>query len=361
MSCCHKLPQEGGKDDVVLTQDARGQQGSQTTLPEKDQSLGCQQRIIATIIRNITSVSINSVIYHAGSFGSLIDQLLQSKFKESDISSLFSQSPSLLDCHVEALRKAFEFFHDEGFYPAEVCGILAEVPELVSSDYAEATNVILFLREFGYKERRFQQAVAECPQILYQKPDVICARLSNLSTIFVKADVQKMLKGGLSLLLEPAESLAEKMEYIYYDMGLREDAMVEANAPQYSLSHIRLRHQILLRAGLYDKPNNRGISRRINPSLSDILGRTDTQFVKKVAGVTLEEYKVFESILDLESATGGHVMDGIRQDDSEVDSDSDDSDADESDDNNVNNEYEEIGEKPQKKVYAQKYPKPKRL
>lgn len=78
--------------------------------------------------------------------------------------------------------------------------------------------------------------------------------------------------------------------------------ILKAKIFNYTHEHIRLRHLVLERLGLYQVPDKHGRTKIRNPSLCRIVDSTDKRFATACAGISLEEYNAFSESLKAEIA-----------------------------------------------------------
>lgn len=73
--------------------------------------------------------------------------------------------------------------------------------------------------------------------------------------------------------------------------------ILKAKIFKHSYEHIRLRHLLLERLGLYQVPDKHGKTKIRNPSLCRIIDSTDKRFASSCANISVEQLKTFAEML----------------------------------------------------------------
>ncbi|VDP17186.1 unnamed protein product [Soboliphyme baturini] len=119
--------------------------------------------------------------------------------------------------------------------------------------------------------------------------------IAGISSFFTAKQVSYMLEQSPQILLSNFEELKQKYEYIYYMIGLDNTHVWF----QYSLMHIQMRHECVLRTGAFVKPDpKRPFISSHNPKLWQILDSDDKTFATEVCGISLAEYDTFQRMYE---------------------------------------------------------------
>lgn len=187
-------------------------------------------------------------------------------FTKKDGFSIVSQHPSLAEYSFKKLKYQFDVLQCLGFKNTEIKAIISRGPKVLTASGAVLRkNLISLQKEIG--ERSARQAICLAPYIL----------LNNSSVIW------------------------EKIDYCTIEMGLDNETIAKSKILQCDLRRIRSRHCFAYRSGNWrkiGKKNPEGLAP--NMSIADLLFTTDEQFVNKIKGLTIEDYVVFEAMIENE-------------------------------------------------------------
>ncbi len=108
-----------------------------------------------------------------------------------------------------------------------------------------------------------------------------------------------------------------RFQYVHFCMGITDGKeLVHGKIFRYPLDHIRCRHIMLERMGLYKAPDKHKINSAKNPQLQVIIDTTDKRFCHKVAArISEEDYEIFKRNLREELKERGMEGDGGMSDD----------------------------------------------
>ena len=257
-------------------------------------------KIVASISQNTSSVTVDSLLYHSTALHRVLDLMLELGFKESDITDVFLSSPELLNSKGDELEQAVRLLHSEGFSVRQMTLTLKRNPNITTA-VERVLDLMRVLRDMEtFPDSNLQEVLTTHCELLDAPGSVMEANYNTLMSVFRRSDIKRMLRRNPLVLLQSKEEVDAKVRYVYHTMGLDQNDMVWANLLCHDLDHIRTRHQFLHRAGGFEKPDKNGATKEPNPFLKDILGSTDEEFAKKIAGLTLAEYNVFKELLLLE-------------------------------------------------------------
>ena len=158
------------------------------------------------------------------------------------------------------------------------------------------------LKSLGFKVEEIKQAVLKEPGLLTFDPKTIKKNLTNLLKELGSYHGQVTAIQSPKTLLDNVLITNEKIDYCIMEMGLRKEDIAKSAILQYSSKLIRTRHSFAYRSGYYKKidPKNQesSPSDSSNRYFSELLALDDEAFVKRMKGLTMEDYFIFESMID---------------------------------------------------------------
>lgn len=252
----------------------------------------------------------------------------------------------------------FNIFRDYGVNSQTTLQKVAQMPVLSSGGPNEWNDLLKTLVSFGFSSTSVVDMVLKHPRLLKMTPEKLNFCYSTWSQCFHEnKPVQDLLstypmffslsktdidyrfrqlravigssKSVAILLMKCPQIMYQSLEELEKVSDYISVKMVVRNAAEYyrstalgcNLEEVKTRHVFLERCGKYKTPNLKQ-SENVptnNPSLSEIYDTSDDDFAIKVAGVTLEEFIVFQTMFDKELKT-------FRNPDSDSDTDESDDD-----------------------------------
>lgn len=208
-----------------------------------------------------------------------------------------------------------------GLNPSSVLKLVEKCPELYSVKESQLQQRIENLRKLGLVEGSLQRVVTYHPQILTMKIKKINHLVLFLKEkcLFTTQQVTDILRNSPAVIQEDLDQLHYKFQYVYFRMGLKQAEMVKSRLFRFTLDEVRNRHCFLERRGMYETPDKKGQSTIVNPKLSSILNVDQDMFVTQVAKATVEEFSVFQRLMEREWHEEEHLaeFDSISDDDEE--------------------------------------------
>lgn len=115
-------------------------------------------------------------------------------------------------------------------------------------------------------------------------------------------------------------------QYVYFRMGVKQEAIVKSKLFRTSLEEVRQRHSFLERRGLYHTPDKNGQTTIVNPKLESILCVEEDTFLTGIAKASAEEYDLFKRLVarewkEEEQRLGSTKADSDDDDDEEEEED----------------------------------------
>lgn len=203
------------------------------------------------------------------SWHTLLNTMINYSCKPTSVVHMALKYPKLLQIPPERLQNAWANWLGCLHKNDLVRNLIISYPALLSLQKHEIESKFYHLRAVIGSPKFVSNLLMKCPQIMFQ-------RLSQLQ---------------------------EVSDYISEEMVVRNAAeYYKSVALGCSFKEIKTRHVFLVRCGKYKTPNLKQ-SDKIptgNPSLSDIYDSSEEEFATRVAGLTLEEYVVFQAMFETE-------------------------------------------------------------
>ncbi|XP_041471119.1 transcription termination factor 4, mitochondrial-like isoform X1 [Lytechinus variegatus] len=269
----------------------------------------------------------------------LVQKLVSMDCDCRGISAMLVANPGILSVQMDRLLGNIDYLHVLGLNYRQLLKTLDRNARLGKASLQNLQSRVKQLRKLGFVEGQLQRLIADWPHVLTMGSVQLNAVVKLLmeKCRFPRAEVLTILSDSPAVLKEDLQSIELGFQYCYFRMGIQNNSeMTQAKIFKYSLDHLRCRHLLLERLGLYAPPNNRGHFATKNPSLSRIIDSSDGRFTEKVAKITMEEYEAFSKILLEEIKVeqfnkdhlGGGNLDEFTDEDSHYDDSEDSIDSD---------------------------------
>ncbi|CAB3410896.1 unnamed protein product [Caenorhabditis bovis] len=142
--------------------------------------------------------------------------------------------------------------------------------------------------------------IRKCPALAFSRDAMEMRKfVESIGSFFTRKQITTLISRSPHILLKNIEEVEEKYEYMFYQMGIESDELSESSGwiDELKLSGIIQRHRFLTVTGKYQMPDpKRPQLRRDNPKGSRIFDTNDEDFARNVAGVSLEEWVVFQML-----------------------------------------------------------------
>ncbi|TKR59833.1 hypothetical protein L596_029449 [Steinernema carpocapsae] len=148
--------------------------------------------------------------------------------------------------------------------------------------------------------KKMGKVVRRCPAILFTSDGKNMGKLiEGLTSFFSRGEICAMLENTPEIALMNLTDLEEKYEYIYFMMRIEGDEFKQCSTWfSKDLEEIMNRHEFLQKVGKYTTPDPKKPQYKMeNPVLSRILDLSDIQFATDVAGVSMEEWTIYQALL----------------------------------------------------------------
>lgn len=183
--------------------------------------------------------------------------------------------------------------------------IINKHPRILTTSPALLCNNLEIWRASQFGERYVQILVTEHPHLLDMRVENrfeeqrILERLQYLKDyVQTKKNVWRLLVCSPNVAVDRISEVEEKRKFFEEVMKVEHTEVVKTTAFSHTLYKIRLRHEFLVRLGMYKpkSPKADPTLKGTNPSLYQIVDTNDKRFATKVALVSLEEFEVFQEV-----------------------------------------------------------------
>lgn len=226
----------------------------------------------------------------------LIKQLQELSFAEDEMKMLMSAQPELMNRPLNSWNDIVGSLYVGGFTKADILTILEKWPQVLSLKKKELDNNILTWIRCGFGHDLLVDVLTTNPTFLQVNSVHIAKRIKQYQIYFEsKKRVGKLFLIAPNTLEESWTSLCDKLNYLD-ELCTEKSDVVASGVLVHSLFHIKLRHEFLIRAGFYKRPQ-KNFRKRLsrNPKLTSIVNTSDKNFVNN-SRLSIFEYRVFEEI-----------------------------------------------------------------
>jgi len=259
----------------------------------------------------------------------IIKYLLSFHYRKNYIICELSENTVLLKFPVSRWKETVSILQSYGFHEAQYLPLLIGCHLLLQGTaWNNLHEMLTFLHSLHIPYRRRLQIITRNPAILLtDDTGPVLQNYGNLLKCFTKNEAQTLVVKNPNLLTDPVEETNEKINYVYYKMGIRSKEMTESQVFEHPLIHIITRHRFAERAGIYKFPNKHEMASKelnlrtvlsANPSVSDLVDTSNASFVHSFCSMTVPEYEAFAAMM---------MEELCEQTEDETDSDFSDSDS----------------------------------
>lgn len=157
--------------------------------------------------------------------------------------------------------------------------------------------VFQMFRDLSFTSDVYIELITRNPKLISIEQRSIETRLNEFKLFFTNKQVDRLLVRTPDLLTCNFDSFDYKFNYLFTLMGASQDEQSRTNVYCHSLEHIRCRHLFLVRAGFFDKPNKKGISKVTNPKLKEIMDTNLKEYLR-ICTNSLFDSKQFDTFCD---------------------------------------------------------------
>lgn len=219
----------------------------------------------------------------------------------NSIESVLDTNPHLLKYNPKRWSYVLKILFDYGFIVEDVLNMVAECPEILQMKDEKLSDILMTWQGCNFGEKLLLSLLSSHPKLLTAEKIDIIKRITMLTQYFEgRRRVGKAIGTAPSIFYENWDIIFEKLDYLN-KLHIDSSEIASTGVLRFDLEHIKIRHEFLLRAGLYKMPTkNYKKSLDRNIKLHSIVNTSDQVFSSNVAGLTLLEYEVFNDLYSVE-------------------------------------------------------------
>ncbi|CAG5116001.1 unnamed protein product [Candidula unifasciata] len=235
----------------------------------------------------------------------LLETLHRQGFTLQPISNILSQQVQFL-LDLDNMTPLTELLLSHGLRISSIVLFLEKVPFTEKNTSLKQMKIsvddsIKLFRTIGFKESDISTFLSTEPRVLLTNSKILSSVISQLKGLFSMSDVLYVLKCSPNVFCDPWIETRKKFDYVYFEMGYKQAAILNSFMFQHSVDHIEGRHKFLLRAGFFHDVREKDDPKiNPNPPLSDVVDTPAAMFAKKFGGFRVEEYETFLEMREVE-------------------------------------------------------------
>lgn len=235
--------------------------------------------------------------------------------------------PSLTSVNPDTWKKILDVLITHGFSAMNVVDMAIRHPNLLKSSPQKLLQTWNTWAEILNQRSSARSLVMEHPVFLSLSKGDIISRCEQLRAVTGSYKfVANILSRCPQIMFQSLSELEQVTDYISTKMVVRNVAeYYNSTALGCTLEEVKTRHEFLVRCGKYVTPNLKQ-SEKVptgNASLTEIFDTSEEEFATRIAGVTLEEFVVFQTMYEEELRQRAGDLEGSETDDTDYDTDSD--------------------------------------
>lgn len=223
--------------------------------------------------------------------------LLVDGVSKDDIAALFLKHSKLCNCDRLTWEKVLTYLKDCGISPKNIIKMLTDCPQILLRDVNKMEEIFSCLRSHGFADRKLHNLIVKIPSLLILDSKFISEQIAFLMTLFTRSDILTLALKCPNVLVDDTDHIEEKVQYIVHEIGVDQKQILSSYVLLHDLAYVKLRHQLFLRTGFYKKPHPKKTNK--NPTLSFIVDTSTGDLIKHI-GLSLEEYRIFEKLFNVE-------------------------------------------------------------
>lgn len=165
------------------------------------------------------------------------------------------------------------------------------------------------------REKQYLAILRRIPPIIHIPSKKLAKQISFLNTYLPRNETLEVILNSVQLLVEPENSLKQKLEYLIKSMSHETKDITACKALAHPFKHMRVRHEFLIRAGIFKpipyskmikvlekehKDKSKPRNKYYKPI--EIVCYDDEKFLRKCTNnmLTLNELAAFEELFEAE-------------------------------------------------------------
>lgn len=174
--------------------------------------LGLERSVVASMCMQWPGLLVCS----AGHVKNVTDYFVSVGLRSADVSGVFAKRPHVLSYSLERIQYSVDCLLEAGVLLSDLPPILKKVPELFSEvTQKNLDSKLEFLLKVGLGSGSLGKAIARRPNILNYSMDSMRVAFNYLSTLMISRDVPKLVKRYAEVLvLDPQRKMAPMVDYL---------------------------------------------------------------------------------------------------------------------------------------------------
>jgi len=177
-----------------------------------------------------------------------------------------------------------------------------DIPEVYHCDVSDVEAWVKLLFQFSFERSQIIELIQNYPWMLLVPAHRMANTFHDLmqQIEIARLELPLLCCNAPNVLIDDIELTIEKHLYFHFIMTHRDFAdVVNSGVFNFSIKHLKLRHQFLYRRGQYFRSSRHESLKISNPSLTEIFCSSDEKFCE-VANCDLKEYRLFEKLFVVE-------------------------------------------------------------
>lgn len=199
-----------------------------------------------------------------------------------------------------AIQRTHETIMRAGFNAENAFKIIKKCPLVVRHPPATLECRLECWRTFQFTHSQFVQLFVQCPELLeFGNESELRSRFVGLKTFAARTkNVWRLLMASPDILVDRPQVIQAKANYLLEEMKVDVSDAVKSGAFSHSLEKIQCRHMLLVRLGIYKekKKNASPLDPNKNPRVARIVDTSDSEFAKKICGISMAELNAFYAL-----------------------------------------------------------------
>lgn len=316
-------------------------------------SFRCVQRLTGQPIYSNNATNVSRPLRHSNRFNLLTpirefqmrwcSSTQPSKIAEPE----FELTDTVLDAELAKNQKLARFdkpmiqgIHETlmraGFNAENAFKIIKKNPAVVTLPPKKLENTLECWRGFLFTNSQFIQLFVQCPELLdFSNENELRSRFADIKMYAGKPkNVWRLLMASPNIIVDNPKNFAAKANYMLEEMKVDVSDAMKSGAFSHSLEKLKCRHMLLVRLGIFKEKSKKAtpLDSNKNPRVARIFDTSDSEFVRKICGISIAELNAFNALYKREL-----------EEQREMDHDEEDLQSDEEDESDEENE-EFVGE-----------------
>jgi len=224
------------------------------------------------------------------------------------IQNVLKQNPSLQQKSASHWEKFINILNSYDIKEVDCFQIISSEPEVLTIPHEELEDVLARWHSCQLGSDLTNLLLLNNPGFLFVPLSTIEKRIPILQSLTKRARALTILLLECpNVLTEDWNIIQQKIDYVVNVMVIDRADIFKSAVLSKSLNHIKIRHTLLLKCGLYEAPSkyvhkqmNNAKSAFQNPPLKRIVDNSDTAFARKICHITLEEYEAYKVCFEKE-------------------------------------------------------------